>query len=66
MVTVGDLLALIEDKDLSDSIVVRPQWVPGKEPGDHEPGVCLRGVEFADDEVLLRVELFYLEDEEDE
>lgn len=53
-------------KHLPDDAVVRPQWVPGKEPSDHEPGVLLRGFEQGDGEVLLRVELFYLDDITDE
>ena len=53
-------------KCLPDDAVVRPQWVPGCEPSDHEPGVRLRGVEQADGEVLLRVELFYLDEITDE
>jgi len=58
--TVGQLRSLIEG--LHDDCTVRPQWVPGSEPGDHEPGVSLCGFDVDGDELLVRVELFYLDD----
>jgi len=60
---VGQLRSLIEG--LPDDCTVRPKWVPGSEPGDHEPGVRLCGFEVDGDELLARVELFYLDDLDD-
>jgi len=62
--TVGQLRELIAD--LPDTYNVRPQWAPGKEPGDHEPHVCLRGFDVLNGELLALVELFYLDEIEDE
>ena len=62
--TVGQLRELIAH--LPDTCTVRPQWEPGKEPGDHEPHVCLRGFDVLNGELLARVELFYLDEIEDE
>lgn len=64
--TVGELRTLIDG--LPDAYAIRPQWVPGKEPGDHEPGVCLDGfdVDRERGELLARVSLFYLDEIEDE
>jgi hypothetical protein len=67
--TVGQLRELIAN--VPDDYTVRPQWVAGKEPKDHEPGVRLErfDVDGQSGELLARVSLFYLdeiEDEEDE
>ena len=62
--TVGQLRELIAD--LPDTCTIRPQWVPGSEPQDHEPGVKLSGFDVMDGELLARVELFYLDEIEDE
>jgi hypothetical protein len=58
--TVGDLRKLIAD--LPDDMNVRPQWLPGEEPGDHEPGVEIHGFDVANGELLVRISLFYLDE----
>ena len=64
MPTVRDFLDAC--KHLPDDAVVRPQWQPGSEPGDHEPGVEVVGFDRVGDQVLIRVKLFYLDDITDE
>lgn len=58
--TVGELRSVIAG--LSDDTPIRPQWLPGSEPGDHEPGVSLVSFDVGDGELLARVELFYLDE----
>jgi len=62
--TVGGLRRLIAA--MPDDTVIRPAWVPGEEPGDHEPGVQLLGFDAAGGELVARVALFYLDEIQDE
>lgn len=58
-------------KDMPDDVQLVPRFIPGNEPGDHEPGVRLLGIGNGDEHdeepiVSLAVELFYLgKDDED-
>jgi hypothetical protein len=64
--TVGEMRKAL--RGVPANWTLRPQWLAGKEPGDHEPGVCLHGVDVDAEmeQVLARVSLFYLDDEEDD
>jgi hypothetical protein len=64
MPTVRDVLNAC--KGMPDDAIFRPQWVPGCEPRDYEPGVKLVGFDVEDGEVLARVKLYYLCDIEDD
>lgn len=63
MPTIKDFLAACQY--LPDDAPIRPQWVVGSEPSDHEPGVMLCGFDRVDGQVIARVKLFYLDDAED-
>lgn len=64
MPTIKDFLKAAQY--LPDDAVIRPQWAPGCEPSDHEPGVELVGFDQQDGQVIARVKLFYLDEIEDE
>lgn len=58
---VGEMRKLIDG--LPDGAPITPSWFSGP-PSDHEPGVCLAGIERIDDKIVVYVELFYLGDDD--